>query len=334
MLLQLVALVLSSFLISTNAYCNLERQQFDENARETSSLNAKVGPSTKTPPMLDGNPEIVKAVVSLLTVGDTLGSGTPLVGNMYGGGAIMDTPSSVYFHLYVIHSIQLNQGGVRAHGSQGSFISHMLVQRNTLQVFYRNDLVQSEDAVHFTNPIFSSQFRSLSGGEVAPSTAFSNGLEGTTARILLSGESHHLDGRAFAFQLTGAAAGSAFQLPAFGQFCFESIRANPIPQQTTLVALLEDNLGHSSGGLVLFYVGEKNSAGTGDTADIVNAGLTNGRLACLALSNHTSEDTLSPSFIAEFTLHSLDQDDSPADLRQNALDVISFRFGSFTLSQF
>ena len=93
---------------------------------------------------------------------------------------------------------------------------------------------------------------------------------GSTAAIFLTGEEAGDGGRAFATIVTGAGAGTAFELPFLGNMSYENVVANPYAQDKTIVALSDDQ----GGGQVYIYVGQKQAAGS----EIAKAGLTGGEL--------------------------------------------------------
>jgi len=79
------------------------------------------------------------------------------------------------------------------------------------------------------------------------------------------------EGRAFAHILTGANAGQVWELPSLGNLSFENVVANPLGQDLTVVAGLDDT---SNQGQVYFYLGEKQATGNA----IEMAGLSGGSL--------------------------------------------------------
>ena len=110
---------------------------------------------------------------------------------------------------------------------------------------------------------------------------------GTQARIYLTGEETGAEGRAFATIVTGANAGTAFELPHLGNLSYENAVANPLAQDKTIVAITDD----VAGGQVYIYVGQKQSTGT----EIDKAGLTNGDLYGLKVSGIIDEVNGSPA---------------------------------------
>ena len=98
------------------------------------------GPSTATEPYL--LPSIAGVeTISILTVGDSIGR-YRMVGIPDGLGAFQDERGE--FTLLVNHEITIqNPGVVRAHGSNGAFVSRWTIDPDTLEVLAGEDLTQS-----------------------------------------------------------------------------------------------------------------------------------------------------------------------------------------------
>jgi hypothetical protein len=111
----------------------------------------------------------------------------------------------------------------------------------------------------------------------------STGL-GTQNKIFMNGEENATTGRAFGHVVTGAAAGTSYELPALGRYAWENSVANPTAQDKTIVAGTDDN---ATDGQVYVYVGNKTNAGT----DVDRAGLTNGNLFGFKLDNGVTQES-------------------------------------------
>lgn len=213
-------------------------------------------------------------VTAILTTGDTLGSSAGLFGGVPDGIGAFDNGDGTITVL-VNHEITNAQGIVRDHGSAGSYIDRIVIDKATLQVVSGDDAMQTvhmwDDATdsYLTGTAAFSRFCS---GDLADPTAFydaTTGL-GTTARIYLTGEESGAEGRAVGTVLTGSNAGHAYELPYLGNLSFENLTANPFAQTKTIVAATDDGIN----GQVYIYVGDKQAAGT----DIQKAGLASGTL--------------------------------------------------------
>jgi len=89
-------------------------------------------------------------------------------------------------------------------------------------------------------------------------------------------------GRAFAVEVDGPNAGTARELPAFGNMNFENAVASPFEQEKTVVVLSDDE----NPGQVYLYVGTKNNSGS---LEIDKAGLTNGSLYGMSVNGQLNE---------------------------------------------
>ncbi|MFZ4682784.1 MAG: alkaline phosphatase PhoX [Terrimicrobiaceae bacterium] len=189
------------------------------------------------------------------------------------------------FTLLVNHELGATVGVTRDHGSVGSFVSQWTINKNTLAVTGAQDLIQNValwngsgyTTFNNSNPIvtgsasaavYNAAIGRLCSGDLAPTSAFSFGGNGTTERIFLSGEEIGAEGRLFAHIATGANAGTSYELPRAGKFSWENALANPTAQAKTIVIGLDD----TTPGEVYMYVGTKTNTGT----EVERAGLTNG----------------------------------------------------------
>jgi hypothetical protein len=236
------------------------------------------GPSTRTEPYL--LPSIVGAkTVSILTVGDSVG-GYRMVGLPDGLGAFKSDHRE--FTLLMNHEITSGTPGVvRAHGSNGAFVSRWEIDSESLRVKKGQDLTPSPTKV-YTWDVASGKYvagttqwqRFCSADLPAESAFYARGL-GTRERLYMGGE-EFTDGRAWARVVTGPRAGEAWELPRMGKMAYENAVACPYPQANTIVVLTDDsNLSTAPTGFpseVYVYVGRKQRSGT----PIEQAGLTNG----------------------------------------------------------
>ncbi|YCM42734.1 alkaline phosphatase PhoX [Verrucomicrobiaceae bacterium 227] len=116
---------------------------------------------------------------------------------------------------------------------------------------------------------------------VADETGFLN-------RAQVVGQAPDLDivrldgGRAFAVEVDGPHAGTAREIPAFGNMNFENAVASPFEQEKTVVMLSDDE----NPGQVYLYVGLKNTTGA---LEIDKAGLTNGSLYGMSVNGQLNE---------------------------------------------
>src|SRR6185295_16767214 len=139
-----------------------------------------MGPSTQTEPYL--LPSITGAkTVAILTVGDSVG-GYRMVGIPDGLGAFRSGHGE--FTLLMNHEITANPAGiVRAHGSNGAFVSRWTIDADTLKVIRGQDHTSSPNQVFQWDPINKRYFqgttqwqRLCSAAPAAESAHFPHGL--------------------------------------------------------------------------------------------------------------------------------------------------------------
>lgn len=270
----------------------------------------QTGPSTTQTPYLVGTVDSV-SFTSLLSAGDAVrGSFNPdgtswrMVGIPDGLGAFDNNDGTLT--VLMNQEIGGTSGVVREHGSAGSFVSRLVVDKQTLQVLSAGDLAQ--DVFNFTSTGYvegTTAWSRFCSGDLPETSAFfdsASGL-GTTARIYMTGEESGPEGRAFGFIATGTpssnATGDAFELPRLGNFSFENVVANPGTGAKTVVIGTDD----STPGQVYLYVGDKQMTGT----DVDKAGLTNGKLFGIKVSTFTDETnaTTVPTEGAAFSLQEM-----------------------------
>ncbi|MBY0336750.1 MAG: DUF4214 domain-containing protein [Acetobacteraceae bacterium] len=241
------------------------------------------GPSTtQTPYLVQTEPNVT--FVSLLSSGDRPANavkhdGTPwrFVGIPDGIGAYDNGDGTAT--VLVNHEIGATAGVQRAHGSVGSFVSRLTVDKATLAVTAAEDLGKQTflwdvaanggagGYVQQTTAIG----RLCSGDMPAVTATFdpATGL-GTVDRIYFAGEEVGNEGRPFAFIATGAEAGRVYELPRFGNTSIENIVLSPNSGARTVAIVLDD----TTPGQVYVYVGDKTVSGS----VVDRAGLTNGTL--------------------------------------------------------
>lgn len=245
-----------------------------------------LGPSTTTEPYLVPSVPGAK-FVSILTVGDSI-DGYRMVGIPDGLGAFNSHRGN--FTLLMNHEITTTSpGAVRAHGSNGAFVSRWTIDRRTLKVSKGEDATQSPNDVHLWDPATgrylngTTQWQRFCSADLAKESAFFHNGQGTKERLYLNGE-EVTEGRAWAHVATGSHAGEALQLPRFGRMAYENAVASPYPQDRTIVVLLDDSaLSTAPTGFpseVYVYIGRKTRRGH----PIEQAGLTNGTLYGMKIS--------------------------------------------------
>jgi hypothetical protein len=265
-----------------------------------------IGPSTTQTPYLVPYNTRVK-FTSILSVGDSpdvKSDGAPwtMVGIPDGLGVFDNGDGTVT--VLMNHELQATAGVVRDHGSQGAFVSELIVDKATLKVLQAGDLAQDVftwDAATGKYVAGTTAWARFCSGDLAPQSAFydaATGL-GTTAKIYLTGEENGAAGRPFAFIATGPHAGDVYELPRLGNTSFENLVANAFTGTKTVVMAQDD----STPGQVYMYIGDKQSTGT----PVDKAGLNDGALYGIkvdGLSIETAATHLAGDS-AHFTLASL-----------------------------
>ncbi|NDC36423.1 MAG: hypothetical protein EBZ51_13885, partial [Synechococcaceae bacterium WB9_2_112] len=176
----------------------------------------------------------------------------------------------------VNHELGNTVGDVRAHGSKGAYVSDLTIDKATLSVISGKDFLASandlylasSDGTSWTNGT-TTAFNRFCSADLAAATAFRNGTTGYNGRIFLTGEEAGAEGRAFAHVLDGTDAGKVYEVASLGNLSFENVVANPLAQDKTVVASLDDTI---TNGQVYIYVGTKATTGNA----IQQAGLAGG----------------------------------------------------------
>jgi hypothetical protein len=265
--------------------------------------------SSQTPYLL---PTVPNAnFTSIISVGDAA-AGYKMCGIPDGLGAFDNGDGT--FTLLMNHEIStagvppMPLGIERAHGAAGAFVSKWVIKKSDLSVVNGNDLIKNVYLWNGTSYILYNKanpspliaFNRFCSADLPAVSAFYNSKTGlgTQERIFMNGEESGNEGRAFGHIVTGAGGGNSYELPALGKFSRENSVACPVPADKTIVAGLDD----STPGQVYFYIGTKTNTGN----DVEKAGLTNGKLFGVAVSNYMMEtDAVIPAPNTTFTLFDL-----------------------------
>lgn len=261
------------------------------------------GPSSsQSPYLLNVTPGAI--YTSILTTGDAV-AGYKMCGTPDGMGAFDNGNGT--FTILMNHEFGNTAGVARAHGSKGAFVSKWIINKSNLSVVSGSDLTQtvklwngSGYSPSLPSPL--TAFNRFCSADLPPVAAFYNSVTGlgTQERIFMNGEEAGNEGRAFGHIVTGAEAGTSYELPYLGKFSWENSVACPFTGDKTLVAGLDD----STPGQVYFYIGTKTNTGT----DIDKAGLSNGKLYGIAVNGLLTETNASvPAPNTTFTLADLGQ---------------------------
>ncbi len=247
------------------------------------------GPSTSRTPYLV--PTVPGAwFTSILTSEDVVG-GYKMCGTPDGLGTFDNGDGT--FTVVMNHEFSSSAGINRAHGENGSFVSKWIINKSDYSVVSGEDLIQT---VKLWNPVtssyisYSSSFPSTStafnrfcSADLPEISAFYNSTtgKGTMERIFMNGEEAGSGGRGFGHIVTGADAGTTYELPYLGKFSWENSIACPTESDTTMVIGTDD----ATPGQIYVYLGNKRNVGN----DIEKAGLTGGKLFGIAVSGMTVE---------------------------------------------
>ncbi len=289
-----------------------------KNSNNTISVGKSGSSTTQNPYLVPFAPGV--EFTSILSVGDNVG-GYKMVGIPDGLGAFDNGNGT--FTVVMNHELGDTKGIVRAHGAIGAFVSKWVINKSDLSVVSGGDLMQNVNLWNGTgyttyntaNPQ-TAPFNRFCSADLAAPTAFYNSATGlgTQARIFMNGEEGNL-GRAMAHIVTGANAGTSYELPGFGKFAWENAVASPTEGNKTIVAGMDDG----PGGQVYFYIGTKTNTGT----EIEKAGLTNGNLYGVAVTGLLTETSAGiPTAGTAFTLYNLGdvKSTSLTDLNTNSVN--------------
>jgi uncharacterized repeat protein (TIGR03803 family) len=261
--------------------------------------------SSQSPYLLNTIPAAL--FTSMLTTTDNIG-GYKMDGTPDGLGAFDNGDGT--FTLLMNHEFVPTVGIVRAHGSKGAFVSKWIINKSNLAVISGADLIQTVKlwngsgytTYNASTPSPLTAFNRFCSADLPAPAAFYNSITGlgTQEKIFMNGEESGNEGRAFAHIVTGAEAGTSYELPYLGKLSWENSVACPFTGDKTVVAGMDD----STPGQVYFYVGTKTNTGS----DIDKAGLTNGKLFGIAVTGLSTETSASvPAPNSAFTLADLGQ---------------------------
>jgi hypothetical protein len=250
--------------------------------------------SSQIPYIASDNKEV--ELTSILTVGDVANNNYQMIGIPDGLGTYDNGNGT--FTLVMNHELGNAVGGIRAHGSKGAFVSKWVIDKNDLSVIKGEDLIKkvniwqngsytTYDSSSANAATAFSRFCSADLPKVSSFYNASSGL-GTQERIFMTGEESGAEGRAFGHIVTGANAGTSYELPTLGNMSYENVMAHPNTGDKTVVAVTDD----ATPGQVYMYIGTKTNSGS----EIDKAGLSNGKLYGIAVSGLSTE--VSTSFIA------------------------------------
>ena len=277
------------------------------------------GPSSSISPyLLASEPNV--HFTSIITVGDTLSPGgtTGIFGGIPDGIGAFDNGDGT-FTLIVDHEFRDTAGVVREHGSIGSYIDTLVIDKSTLQVVSGTETIQTVNLWDDVNDVYvtgTTAFNRFCSGDLPAVSAFydaSTGL-GTQSRIFMTGEESGTEGRATATIVSGADTGSLYELPFLGSLAYENITANPFAQAKTIVAATDDG----QNGQVYIYVGEKQATGS----DIDKAGLTNGSFYGIKVTGFTDESD-STAASGAFTLQEIGPNGDVSNMTGAEIDAES-----------
>ena len=231
-------------------------------------------------------------VYSILTVGDSvqrtgLAAGTDRMAGIPDGLGAFDNGDGT-FTLLMNHELGAASGVTRAHGGKGAFISKWIIAKTDLKVVSGEDLINKVRLWDAATGTFvdssNTAFTRFCSADLPALGAFYNAStgKGFNGRIFMNGEESGDEGRLMAHIVTGANAGTSYQLPYLGRFSAENVLAHPDSGDKTIVIGSDD----STPGQVYVYYGDKQTTGS----DIEKAGLHGGKLYGIAVNGYPSED--------------------------------------------
>lgn len=264
----------------------------------TCSTTAQVGvqgpSSSRTPYLVPGAPNsgVVRNITSIVTTLDLVPlTGSPatpfeICGILDGLGAYDNGDGTVT--VLANHEINTPVGAIRRHGARGTFVTEMVVDKQTLAVVSAQDLIHTfvdlagvDRNVANGNPLAMGRFCS---SDLPEATAFFNAASGlgTSERLYLTGEEGPSTGYAVAVVSTGPNKGKGYVLPKFNVATsgvggtavggWENMLASPFAQDLTVVASTNDGGSGTMNNTVNVYVGQKQATGN----EVERAGLMGG----------------------------------------------------------
>jgi hypothetical protein len=243
----------------------------------------------------------ITSIVSTLDLVPTTGAlATPFetAGILDGLGAYDNGNGTVT--VLASHEINTPNGVIRRHGAKGTFVTELILDKNTLQVISAQDLIHTfvlngvdRNAAN-NNAIALGRFCSSDLPDVSAFFNPTTGL-GTQERIFMAGEEGPSTGYAVATVATGAEKGRGYILPRFNLTtngsgltavgAWENMVASPFAQDLTVVASTNDGGTGLMSQTVNVYVGLKQATGN----VVERAGLTNGQNYIVGVVGNAAE---------------------------------------------
>jgi autotransporter-associated beta strand protein len=232
---------------------------------------------------------------SILTVGDAIG-GYLMVGIPDGLGAFSNGNGTMT--VLANHELGNTSGTVRGSGAIGAFVSKWVINTSTWQVISGGDLVTSPanqmmwntTSLTWAQPSTPYAVARLCSADLPSAAALwdSSTSYGYDGRVFLNGEETGVEGKAFAWIVTGTEAGKMYELPHLGKNSWENALARSSYGVSpgaanllqTAVALTDD----STPGEIFLYLGTKTNTGNA----VQKAGLTNGQVYGIKVNSATS----------------------------------------------
>lgn len=197
-------------------------------------------------------------VTPLLNVGENV-QGYRMVGIPDGLGAMLNADGTL--SVFMNHELATDKGVVRRHGAKGAFVSHWVLDVESLKVVRGEDWIQRVMVWRDKNFVEDKAvaFNRLCSADLPSPSALFNALtgKGYQGRLFLNGEEDK-NGRAFAHVVSGDEAGTSYELPHLGKFSWENALANPATGDLTLVMGMDDA---KPKGQVYAYLGRKQVTG-------------------------------------------------------------------------
>ena len=196
------------------------------------------------------------------------------------------------------HELGNTSGTVRGSGAIGAFVSKWVINTSTWQVISGGDLVTSPanqlmwntTSLTWAQPSTPYAVARLCSADLPSAAALwdSSTSYGYDGRVFLNGEETGVEGKAFAWIVTGTEAGKMYELPHLGKNSWENALARSSYGVSpgaanllqTAVALTDD----STPGEVFLYLGTKTNSGNA----VQKAGLTNGQVYGIKVNSATS----------------------------------------------
>jgi autotransporter-associated beta strand protein len=264
-------------------------------AATTVSLSAQSviqGPSSSQTPYLTPTAPGWSST-SLLTVGDAIG-GYQMVGIPDGLGAFDNGNGTMT--VLANHELGNTSGTIRGHGAIGAFVSKWVINTSTWQVISGGDLVTSAanqlmwNGTTWAQPSTPYAIARLCSADLPKAAAFWDASTsfGYDGRIFMNGEETGVEGKAFAWIVTGTDAGKMYELPHLGKNSWENALARSSygvsPGAANLLQTAVVLTDDTTPGEVFLYLGTKTNSGNA----VQRAGLTNGQMYGIKVNTTTS----------------------------------------------